>query len=271
MRYRFLFVFVFWVCLMTGFTATGILADQQRVYAVWAELGEERVATLHYASMTSDTWTKTKQLVMTQGLHVTPVIAVDKKQNIWIVWIEQTKDENILRYAIIRGGKTESGRVRSAGNEQSYAPAIMIDNNDTPWIAWSGVVGKFADIYASRWNGSNWEQPMIVNAKNDSPDITPILGLQDNEIPWVSWFGLTEAHRYVQLVAKWKKGEWHVDKKTLSSKNIGNFIQQRMGTEIQLPDQAKQRLMGAVFVDSGKEIQSISERFISFQPPRRQK
>ena len=271
MCYKIFFFLLVLIGIVTGPADLVFSANQMSVYAVWSQPVESRMTTIQYASMSDGSWTEPIELTINEGLHVTPVIGVDKKDIIWIIWIEQTADENILRFAVIRHGKIETGRVGQAGNEQSYAPAIMIDNNETPWIAWSGVVNKFADIYSSRWNGSGWEQPVMANAKNDSPDITPILGLQEKRIPWISWFGITEAHSYVQFLAKWNNGEWQVDKNTLPSVDIGNFIKQRMGTETQLPEQARQRLMGAIFVNSEKGIQSISERFISFQPPRGQK
>jgi hypothetical protein len=246
-------------------------SSEAGIFAVWARPDENRMTTLLYAGRQKGNWSKPTELAVTRGLHVTPVIAADTKNTVWIIWIEQTVDENILRYARIHNGRTETGRVASAGNEQSYAPAIVIDSHETPWIAWSGVKDKFADIYSSRWNGKGWEPPVMVNKKNDTPDITPILGLNDQKIPWVSWFGITEQHSYVQFVAGWNNGQWNVDKNTLPSIDIGRFIEQRMGIEIQLPEQAGHRLMGAVFAASGKEIQSISERFISFQPPRGQR
>ena len=263
MRVLFSF-FVLIVCI--GLYGEDCFCEESVVYAVWASPAPQRTTTIHYAQRVDGRWGEVKQLAINKGLHVTPVIAADTKGTLWIIWVEQTADENILRYAVIRRNGMETGRVGAVGGEQSYAPAIMIDNQARPWIAWSGVVDDtLADIFTSRWDGSGWEKPLLVNTKNQMPDITPILGLGDNNIPWVSWFGFNASHRYVQFVAEWQHDGWHVDKKTLKSKNIIIFINQKMGVEIRLPDQAAERVMGAVFVNQGNEIQSISERFIHFQ------
>lgn len=253
-----------------GYVIASDIVSAIPVYAVWSTPAEKRTATLWYAQRSEGTWKKPIRLDIKQGLHVTPVIAADTEGMIWILWIEQTADANLLKYARVRDGIIVTGRVHSDAGEQSYAPAIVLDSHDHPWIAWSGLTGQYADIFSSHWAENGWAKSIQVNLLNSTPDITPIMGIKNNVI-WVSWFGITEARRYVQFLAKWINGEWQVDKKTLPSIDIGNFIQQRMGTETQLPEQAGQRLMGAIFVNSGEEIQSISERFISFQPPGRRK
>ena len=270
MFYRIGLIFLLVFVAVSG-TDEQCLSASSRIFAVWSSPTNNKQTTLLYSWKENGHWRSPKELAVHQGLHVTPVIAVDKKNIIWIIWVEQTDQENILRYAQIDTGHVKTGRVSNLVNEHSYAPAIVIDSHDVPLIAWSAVTDKFADIYSSRWNGSGWNLPLMVNKKNNTPDITPILGLGEKKLPWVSWFGITEAHRYVQFVAKWKNGIWNVDKNTLPSINIKNFIKKRMRIEVQLPEQAGKRLMGAVFVDSGKEIQSISERFIAFQPPRGQR
>ena len=239
-------------------------SEEVSAYAIWSYPAANRSTMLQYAQRSGGSWGESVHLAIKEGLHVTPVIAVDKKHTVWIIWVEQTADENILRYAVIRHKKMDTGRVQEVvGKEQSYAPAIMIDNQGTPWIAWSGVNGRqLADVFTSRWDGTGWTKPLMVNEKNQVPDITPIIGLEKNKVPWVSWFGFNAAHRYVQFVAKWLNGRWNVDKKTLESNNMRIFLKERMSDEIQFPDQARKRLMGAVFIDHGNEIQSISERFI---------
>lgn len=248
-----------------GWVGTGYTVEKDEVVAVWATPAENRTAILQYASMVNGQWTVPVSLSIQKGLHVTPAIAVDKKRVIWIIWIEQTVDENILRYAIVRPGKIEIGRVGSPDGEESFAPTIIIDDNNVPWIAWSGVTGKLADVYVSRWNGSAWEARRMVNEINDTPDITPILGIQGGKTLWLSWFGFSQTHQFVRHRAQLIDGSWLVDKSTSPSKDVKQFIGRRINTDVLFPVQAENRLMGGIFVGSSHEIQSISDQFISFQ------
>lgn len=261
--------FLLSVGLSLGLSGTAA-SDPVSVYAVWAQPLGNRTTTIQYANMVGGNWSEPRQLQINRGLHVTPSIAVDREKNIWIIWIEQTTEENILRYAIVRKGKTETGRVGSVGGEESFAPAIIIDYHNVPWIAWSGVTGKLADIYASRWNGSGWEEKQMVNKVNETPDITPILGLHEKRSLWLSWFGFSEAHNFVQYHAQQVDGKWRVDKTTSPSKDVKQFIAQRIKTDILFPGQAEKRLMGGIFAGSDNEIQSISDQFISFQTEEKQ-
>ena len=266
MLYKVFLPLVALVVLLATLSGNCQAGEQKKVLAVWAKPVAERLTTMHYAAKVNDKWATPQQLDLEKGLHVTPVIAEDNRQNIWIIWIEQTADENILRYAVITGNSMKTGRVRAPGNEQSYAPTILMDNRGVPWIAWSGVTGRLADIYTAQWNGTGWDTPVMVNLENETPDITPVLGQKKGKEPWVTWFGFSDNHRYVRYSAQFKEGKWQVDEKTAKSEDAAAFIDQRMDIEKELPEQARYRIMAAVFVDSDKEIQSISERFITFQP-----
>jgi len=206
------------------------------------------------------------------GLHLTPVIAADRQGAVWIVWTERQAEENVLRYALLRGGKTETGRVIAAGSEkeQSYAPALVIDPQDMPWIAWSGVrEGQLADVYVSRWLGSRWAAPVRAHEPNQTPDITPFLGLRGGQL-WLSWFGLSKDDVYVRFTAELHEGAWQTAPQTASAEASKEFIEQR--TQIEpFPKQADGWLTGALFAGLTHEIQSVSERFASFQPKEEQK
>lgn len=239
-------------------------------YAVWArpEPDQQRTS-LHYAAKQGGKWDAPQELPAEPGRHFTPVIAADRKGAVWIVWIEQKADENILRYAVVRGGKTETGRVlrqKNGEKEQSYAPAIVIDPQDAPWIAWSGVTeGRMADIYTSSWLGGGWTEPLRAHEPNQTPDITPILGLRGGKDLWLSWFGISgEEDVYVRLTAELHEGGWQTLPQTAPTEAGRAFIARR--TQIEpFPAQAEGWVTGALFAGLDQEIQSVSERFASFQ------
>lgn len=264
---KIVFIFCGFLTLICNpiFEAVASQPPADSVYAVWSTSAANQTADIWYARRSGENWNKPIRLEIEQGLHVTPVIAADPEGTIWFVWIEQTADASLLRFARVRNGKIiETGRVLASDQEQSYAPAIVLDSHDHPWIAWSGIVGQYADIFSSRWTNNAWTSASQVNLPNKTPDITPIMG-RENKVVWVSWFGFDTTHRYVQFVAKWSDIAWAIDKKVLPSKDVRSYIRARTATEIILPQKAAQRMMGAVFSGSGNEIQSITERFTRFQ------
>ena len=244
-------------------------AENPPSYAVWAKPQPDQRTTLHYAAKNGGKWDEPKELAVASGRHFTPVIAADRKGAVWMVWTEQKEDENILRYAVLRGGTTETGRVLRNGGEKerSYAPAILIDPQDVPWIAWSGVTGgQMADIFISSCLGGGWNEPMRAHAANQTPDITPILGLGKGKDPlWVSWFGINkEQGLYVRYLAELRGGKWTASGEPSSAEDAAAFISKRSKVE-PFPEQAGQWLTGAFFAGLDWEIQSVSEQFVSFQ------
>lgn len=253
--------------LLTASLSTVCAAEEPLVHAVWARPADSQSTTLQYAVKKEGAWQAPTQLAVAAGLHLTPVIAADRQGAVWIVWIERQAEENVLRYAVLRKGKTETGRVISAnaGQEQSYAPAIVIDQHDLPWIAWSSVQeGQLADVHVSHWLGTRWAKPLRVHEPNKTPDITPLLGLRHGKQLWLSWFGLSkEEDVYVRFTAELHNGTWQTAPQTAAAEATEAFIEQR--TQIEpFPPQADGWLTGALFTGLKHEIQSLSERFASF-------
>ncbi len=263
------FVFFFLlpiIFLFTGLSASHADCGKSTMYAIWAFPQAAETTVLRYAAKSKGKWAEPVQLSVGQGFHVTPVIAADRKGAVWIAWTEAgEEEENILRYAVVRQGKTETGRVRTdVKAEQSYAPTILIDQQDRPWLAWSGVEkGRLADIYVSSWQGHGWSSPAVVNQDNSTPDITPLLGLRAGKQLWASWFGMNEQEIYVRFLAQLHEGKWRIDKKTSSIEDTEAFLAQRTHLEL-FPEQTGTWLTGALFAGLDCEIQSVSERFASF-------
>ena len=265
MRYSVFYFLLLFIFLCANLSASHADCGKGTMYAVWASPQTERVTVLQYAKKNNGKWAEPTQLSLEPGFHVTPVIAADRKGAVWIAWTEATEEENILRYAVVRQGKTETGRVRpEAKVEQSYAPAILIDQQDRPWLAWSSMEkGELADIYVSNWQGKGWTGPVLVHQKNSTPDITPLLGLREGKQLWVSWFGMSPQEIYVRFRAQLHESRWQTDKETGSVEETKAFIDQRTHVE-PFPAQAGTWLTGALFAGLDCEIQSINERFASF-------
>lgn len=197
-----------------------------------------------------------------KGTNVTPAITAGGDGIIWILWVEFTKENRILKYARIHGNDIAYGRVSGAPLERSYAPSIIVDRANNPWVVWAGFIGTDEDIFFSRWKGTSWEAPQQVNMDNNQPDITPTIGLGLNGQPWVSWLSFNGSE-YDTHVTHWSKTCWGTAERVRGK----SYIHQKIGSVKsripQMPTQAANRLMGSVFMPNSSEVQSVSDRILT--------
>ena len=262
----FLVCFLFFTFFVADLTASLAACGDGTVSAVWVTPQGEGSTFLYYAQKEKSKWKAPVHLTLELGFYITPAIAVDRQGTIWIVWVEQKGEENILGYAIVRKDKTTTGRVLApkTKEEHSYAPVILIDQQDKAWLAWSGVQeGQLADIYVTSWQGTSWGEPVVINQPNKTPDITPLLGLRDGKQLWVSWLGMSQEDIYVRFTAELQNNKWQQVKETQSVEELKDVIFQKAHIE-PFPEQAGTWLTGALFGGLDCEIQSINERFASF-------
>jgi len=66
------------------------------------------------------------------------------------------------------------------------------------------------DVFVSRWSGSGWETPVTISSKDQWPDILPVLTLDDNGQPVISWQGFN-GEQYVQYQSHWDGSGWSAE------------------------------------------------------------
>src|SRR4030042_6606737 len=92
-----------------------------------------------FAQTAQAQWAPAKRLTWTSGWSYFPVVAIDSKNHIHIVWNDDTLGNNDLYYRrSADGGATWRAVKRLTWNSgSSYNSAIAIDSNDTIHVVWS--------------------------------------------------------------------------------------------------------------------------------------
>lgn len=222
-------------------------------HAAWSIVTEQGVE-LMYARQAGTGWTEPLRPGGKQGVHLTPALASDSWGDVWVVWIERrSAEEYLLRYCQIQDDVVVvSGTVPSV-TARNYAPTLLVDGDDTPWVAWSGYDGEDEEIYFSRWTGASWSAPSMVHADNSTPDTLPVLGMERNGVPWLRWTKQLLG-RPVLYMAIWEGTAWSTPVRTARTWH------DRLTALPAMPEQSAGRLMGSLHVPGDAPMQSWTDR-----------
>ncbi len=199
---------IIWVVCLNNMEALGEAqnpSDQMQV--VWPERHNGNLD-IYFSRLTASGWTTKIPLSEAPATELMPAIAAGSNGVSWVVWTADsgTKGSDLFYVYSREGGWSDPARIPT-GLLFNTAPSIKIDEEDRPWIAWSGSDGKGSDIYFSRWNGNDWEKASRVNQADSTPDIMPLIGTDWNGSPWICWFGF-DGNQYRTYASKWTSEKW---------------------------------------------------------------
>lgn len=155
---------------------------------------------LAYAYHDGQQWKGNLMLTTDNIVNFVPAIARNNNGETWLVWSSDTSQEYLLYYAVIAGNEIKIGPQQIVTSLKSNAtPALIIDNQGTPWIAWSGNNGGDDEIYFSHFNGNGWAEEKRLHEDNTFPDIFPELSINDAAEVQVSWTNITPSGSTTKL------------------------------------------------------------------------
>ena len=158
---------------------------------IWAEDGING-SQIYMSQHKNGAWQPAEKIVDDNNLNILPAIGSDAKGQHIAVWSMVDGAKSILEYSIKRGNSWTKPAVLADQMTTNLAPIEVFDSNDVCWVFWSANDGGDDDIYVSKFIKGSWSAPERVNEDNDTPDILPEAGLDDNGNIWVSWQQLQE-------------------------------------------------------------------------------
>jgi predicted GNAT superfamily acetyltransferase len=145
------------------------------------------------------------------GKNISSVIAIDGEGKPVVAWSGSDRIDGTYQIYVKRFNGTDweeinegsaSGRGISSSNLDSLNPAMAIDNDGYPVIAWEAITKMNSgsedpeyqsDIYIKKFNGQRWEEIGVGSASGDGVSSTPLCSQmptlainQDNEI-FAAW------------------------------------------------------------------------------------
>jgi len=128
-----------------------------------------------------------------------PTIAVDDSGTIFVVWHHRFLTDKLettdIWFTTWNGsGWEEPSAVYTSLDRDDYAPIVSAGGGEV-WVVWyegALVTPVYYNVFASRWTGSTWGQPMQVSPPNNDDNWWAYVAVDDNGSPHVVY----SAYRY---------------------------------------------------------------------------
>jgi lysophospholipase L1-like esterase len=141
------------------------------------------------------------------SLAYTPRIAIDKTNIVWIFWVSQQNDQDVIFVSHFDGVDwSENSSLHKDSRYPHINPEVCLDIKGYPWIVWSAYDGKDYEIWYSYWNGREWSTETRITDNSGISDIYPHIAFLPGNLPLVAWSQMgIESHVFLVLR---EKGKW---------------------------------------------------------------
>ncbi len=168
------------------------------------------------AAYDGTSWSAPEQVTYDHAENVHPVLSVDQGGNFFLCWTSSDEGSISVKYSRNTGDAWSEAKTLVTDFESSTSPAVAVDSDNVIWIVFSGDVGEYDDIYYIQFDAeadakAEKQNPVRVNASNDSPDIKPSIVINDDGNPVVTWEGY-RGDSYVLLQSTWDGSQWGKEK-----------------------------------------------------------
>lgn len=138
------------------------------------------------------------------GSHHSPHMCLGADGRPWTVWVYERSGAHMLMAA--HGPR---GRAALALRSESpvYAPRIVVDILNRPWIFWVGSGAKQDIVYCSLREGGRWTAPQRVSRRPAVPNIHPSPAISEIGFPAVAWSAF-DGRDYELFFSSWRDGGW---------------------------------------------------------------
>lgn len=244
-------------CLLTAILATFVFAagtdcamvTEQEIKLVWTgDYGQgEQV---YLSSCEEGIWSPSVRLSDAAGHVFHAAVGSGDDGKVWAAWALQDGQKSYLEYTVFDTHEWKPPQRITVKTGNNTGVSLVVDRNNTPWLAWAGVGNTYTDIFWSRWNGQQWESPAKAHSENSVPDLNPQLFLDDNGEIILSWQTFArEEKKYVTVSQIWNGVQWH-PAPAGTGENVNNKISSDHSLLPAIPDFVQDRRQAALFVRS---------------------
>lgn len=179
-------------------TENGIWAwsdDSGKGYAIFVSRQEGKI------------WGAPEEISLSDGINVAPAVIGSAGEEVLIVWSSFTGEQSQLHYRLLSNGMWGEEIAYNSGLRSNTTPAVALDGTGRLWLVWTGFSGVSDEIFFSFWQGEGFIEAMPITV-NDTPDILPILGIDNTTgLPWTRWQRLS-GDRYILYQSAWNGESW---------------------------------------------------------------
>lgn len=214
--------------------------------SVWIER-EARGDALYVSHQRAGRWSVPRKLTEDGGAKTTPAVAADTRGNVWSAWAVPGAGGQRIEYLHLQGERVAAQGTLDTPFSYNMAPSLALDEDGVAWLVWSGwseLDGKAEEIYFSRWDGATWERPARVNGDDGYPDILPLVGIDRDGRPVVTWSGF-DGERYRSYQSAWTGSGWGREQMLGDAQPQKSYLSRRAGASVDLPARARNRPLSA--------------------------
>lgn len=234
----------------------GLSEASARVELAWSQLQDKRYE-VFYQHFEKKTWLKKISLTNDKTTdNVAPSITTDAKGTVWIVWTVTDGAKSQLRFTNCSGQVCAAARQIPSPFSSNTGSSIAIDGKGTPWLVWSASDTGADAIVFSRWYGENWDPPKQISKEDAYPDILPIIGMDNEDNPWVYWSGY-DGKDYGAYVSRWTGQGWSREQRLEPRNSYNNIGVREIKSLPHLPEFSSYPLRVAVHMTTWTAIQSL--------------
>lgn len=178
--------------------------------AAWSEINGANYGV--YASTQSDGKWSAPALLSDGGANsVAPAVATAPDGTGWVVWSQIDDAGNgHLYYSHTAGDGWTAPQPIPVPVASATGPSLVFAPDGSAWLAFAGDDGNGDEIYVLHVNGATVEGPYQLGTPDATPDLQPLIGLDANGQPWVSWSGF-DAGRYQTFVSSLAGRTWKAE------------------------------------------------------------
>ncbi|MBU1232558.1 MAG: hypothetical protein KKC77_06680, partial [Proteobacteria bacterium] len=132
------------------------------------------------------------------------------------------------------------------GMDDNRAATLIVDANNTPWIAWTAAEESYSDVFWSRWNGKIWDSPLKAHGDNSVPDIHPALAIDESGQIILSWQTYADG-KYMTVSQRWDGQQWQ-ELPHVSAENIRKEKKKKSEELPEIPAFITERYKAKIFI-----------------------
>ncbi len=181
-------------------------SSSREIDAVWTQSDGIRPE-IFYSHARSGIWSEPFMITDDYYDNMYPVIDQDSSGKKWLFWSAYDNQRMDIRYTTGKDGKWTDAETLETAMQLNTAPSVIIDKSDVVWLVWSANSDGAGDVFCATNKDGVWSSPILVNEVNTTPDVLPVIELNDENRPVVSWKGMSDG-KIVDLISEWDGEGW---------------------------------------------------------------
>ena len=178
----------------------------KEIDVVWSQSDGIRPE-IFYTSRAAGNWSEPEMVTDDYYDNMHPVIDRDSNGVRWLFWSAYDSQRTEIRYTSGSSGEWQGSGTLADTMAANNAPSVVIGKDDTIWVVWAGNDGGLDDIYYASGVAGKFSETNRLHGPNESPDVLPVVELNENDLPVVSWKQMQEG-RYVTVRSEFDGSAW---------------------------------------------------------------